>query len=66
MLMGKIILLARITHYGFCLAMPASLLFIVAVWDWVPWTIERGAVRVTCCAVHFWPHCWSSSRTACV
>ena len=42
-LMGKIILLARITHYGFCLAMPASLLFIVAAWDWVPRTIERLA-----------------------
>ncbi|HEY1601007.1 MAG TPA: hypothetical protein VGG64_15495 [Pirellulales bacterium] len=41
LLLGKIILFVRITHYGFSLAMPGVMLLIVAVWDWVPQFMQR-------------------------
>jgi hypothetical protein len=40
-LMAKIFLNARIFHYGFALGMPATLLLVVAAFDWVPAMIER-------------------------
>lgn len=40
-LLSKILLNARIYHYGFVLAMPASLLLMVAALDWVPTFIDR-------------------------
>lgn len=43
LLLGKMILNARIWHNGFVLAMPATLLFVVALIDWVPaWIAQRG------------------------
>ena len=39
-LLAKIILFVRFSAYGFCLAMPATLLLIVLLWDWVPRGIE--------------------------
>jgi len=50
-LLGKIALNARIYHYGFVLAMPATLLVIVALVDWLPdgvarWGGDRGACRI--------------------
>src|SRR5262249_221204 len=36
LLLGKIILNTRIYHYGFVLAMPAALLLVVALLDWLP------------------------------
>lgn len=35
-LLGKIIINPRIHHYGFALAMPATLLWFVALFDWIP------------------------------
>ena len=55
----KILLFARTSHYGFALAMPATLLAIVALFDWLPASIERGggyggllraAALAVCCA----------------
>ena len=40
-LLAKIFLFARIFHYGFILAMPATLLLVVAALDWVPALIDR-------------------------
>jgi len=40
-LLGKMILNARIYHYGFALAMPATLLLVVALLDWIPEAIDR-------------------------
>ncbi len=43
MLLAKMILYARIWHYGFVLAMPAALLLMVAALDWVPAFVDcRG------------------------
>jgi hypothetical protein len=41
LLLGKVILAVRITHYGFCLAMPGVMLLMVAVWDWAPQFMKR-------------------------
>jgi 4-amino-4-deoxy-L-arabinose transferase-like glycosyltransferase len=42
-LLAKMALNARIPHYGFALAMPATLLLVVALVDWIPNGIEaRG------------------------
>ncbi len=42
-LLFKMILNTRIYHYGFFLAMPATLLFVVAVVDWIPaWITRQG------------------------
>ena len=41
LLLGKMALNARIFHYGFALAMPASLLLSVAALDWIPALIDR-------------------------
>jgi hypothetical protein len=48
LLLVKMILNARIYHYGFILAMPATLLLSVAALDWIPRQIDRlgGAGRV--------------------
>lgn len=40
-LLAKMILNARIYHYGFALAMPATVVLIVALVDWVPAAIDR-------------------------
>ncbi|MCZ6782887.1 MAG: hypothetical protein O7G30_06210 [Proteobacteria bacterium] len=43
-LLAKMILHARIQQYGFALAMPATLVLVVAWVDWIPrWLSERGA-----------------------
>jgi hypothetical protein len=39
-LLGKMILNARVIHYGFALAMPATLLLVVALLEWVPAAID--------------------------
>lgn len=36
LLLGKMMLNARIFHYGFVLALPATLLTVAALWDWLP------------------------------
>ena len=41
LLLIKIWLRARAAHYGFALAMPATLVLIVLVWDWVPRVLAR-------------------------
>src|SRR5439155_4014253 len=50
-LLGKIILNAHIYHYGFALAMPATLIGVVGLTDWLPawvkrWGGDAGASRV--------------------
>jgi hypothetical protein len=40
-LLGKILFYSRIFHYGFVLAMPATLLLVVALLDWLPAVISR-------------------------
>jgi hypothetical protein len=40
-LLAKMILNARIYHYGFALAMPATLVLVVALVEWVPAAIDR-------------------------
>lgn len=43
-LLPKMIFNVRFSHYGFCLAMPAMLLLVVAlVWLWPQWLGRRGA-----------------------
>ena len=43
MLLGKMALNARIHHYGFVLAMPASMLLVMALLGWIPcWIEEKG------------------------
>jgi hypothetical protein len=48
LLLAKMILFARIYHYGFVLAAPAVLLLVVAAVDWMPKLIDRhgGSGRV--------------------
>jgi hypothetical protein len=41
-LLGKMILNARVIHYGFALAMPATLLLVVMLLEWVPAAIDRA------------------------
>jgi hypothetical protein len=43
--LAKILLNARVYHYGFALAMPATLVVIVALVDWVPGLIDRWGGR---------------------
>src|SRR3989442_3545303 len=55
-LLGKIILNARIYHYGFALAMPATLLAVVGLVDWLPawvrrWGGDAGAGRAAALGV---------------
>jgi 4-amino-4-deoxy-L-arabinose transferase-like glycosyltransferase len=47
-LLGKMILKTRVSHYGFTLAMPATLLLVIALLDWIPHAIQRagGYARV--------------------
>lgn len=40
-LMAKMFLNAHIVHYGFVLAMPATLVLVVAAFDWAPVMIDR-------------------------
>jgi hypothetical protein len=42
-LLGKMVLNTRLYHYGFALAMPATLLIVVAMAQWIPaWVANRG------------------------
>jgi hypothetical protein len=42
-LMAKVLFAIKLTHYGFVLAMPATLLLVVALVSWVPdWIARRG------------------------
>jgi hypothetical protein len=43
--LAKMILAARVFHYGFALAMPATLVVIVALIDWLPKAIDRRGGR---------------------
>lgn len=43
LLLGKILFFSRTYHYGFALAMPAVLLGITALLDWLPASIERAS-----------------------
>ena len=53
-LLGKMILNVRIYHYGFALAMPASLLMITALLCWIPSAINnRGGRGGVFCAAAF-------------
>jgi hypothetical protein len=40
-MLGKMLLHARVSHYGFALAMPATLLAVVAVVGWLPAWLDR-------------------------
>jgi hypothetical protein len=41
-LLGKILLNARLFHYGFVLAVPGTMVAILALVDWIPaWIVER-------------------------
>jgi hypothetical protein len=42
LMLAKIILHARLSHYGFYLAMPGTLMAIYALWDWGPRAFEEG------------------------
>ena len=44
-LLAKILFNVRTFHYGFALAMPATLLTVVALFDWLPARIERAGGR---------------------
>ena len=55
-LLAKIVLNVRAFHYGFALSMPAVVLLVVLLLDWVPAWIRRrggeaGAFRAVTCAV---------------
>jgi hypothetical protein len=41
MMLAKMVLFARLSHYGFVLAMPATLVFVAALVDWLPAAIAR-------------------------
>jgi hypothetical protein len=41
-LLAKIVLYSKISHYGFVLAMPATMVLIVALLDWAPRAIDRA------------------------
>jgi hypothetical protein len=47
-MLGKMVLNARIYHYGFVLAMPATLVLVVALVDWIPSAIRLcgGSAKV--------------------
>ena len=50
-LLGKMLLKARFHHYGFALAMPATLVMVMALFDWIPMAIKRkGGRQVLFCA----------------
>lgn len=42
LMLAKILLYVRLGHYGFYLAMPATLLTIFALWEWVPRAIASS------------------------
>lgn len=42
LMLAKIILHARLSHYGFYLAMPGALVAIYALWDWAPRAFVAG------------------------
>ncbi len=44
-LMSKMILNARLYHYGFVLAMPATLVLVVALLGWLPAIVDRAGGR---------------------
>src|SRR5262249_17983980 len=48
-LLGKIVLNTRVFAYGFALAMPATLLTVVGLVDWLPgWVRRRGGDATVC------------------
>ena len=56
LMLGKMLLNPRIFHYGFTLAMPATLLVVVALVDWMPRILDHrgafgGGFRLTAIAV---------------
>ena len=56
LMLGKMLLNPRIFHYGFTLAMPAALLVVVALVDWIPRVLDNrgafgGGFRLTTIAV---------------
>ena len=56
-LLGKIILNVRVWHYGFALAMPATLMVVIALWRWIPeWLAAYGGKPILFRAVvlAFW------------
>ena len=63
-LLGKMVLNARVHHYGFALAAPAALLLVVALVGWIPaWIASRGgaprvfqAVALCALAATAWAH----------
>ena len=42
LMLAKIIMHARISHYGFYLALPGTMLAIFALWDWAPRAFVEG------------------------
>jgi len=42
LLLAKMVLFTRTYHYGFALAMPATLVALVALFDWLPARVERA------------------------
>jgi hypothetical protein len=44
-MLGKMLLHARVSHYGFALAMPATLLAVVAVVGWLPAWLDRAGAH---------------------
>jgi hypothetical protein len=51
LLLPRMILNARLYHYGFVLAVPATLLVWAALLDWIPQALGRGAAVVRAAAV---------------
>ena len=44
---GKMLLNARLYHYGFALALPATALVVVIAWDWLPARVEAAGGRAS-------------------
>ena len=44
-ILGKMLLNARLYHYGFVLAMPAMLVLVLALLDWIPTAIKNSGGR---------------------
>jgi hypothetical protein len=46
-LLAKILLFTRVWQYGFGLAMPATVVVLAAMWDWLPRALERRGLPTT-------------------
>ncbi len=44
-LLAKVVLHVRVAHYGFALAMPASLVAVAALVCWLPWWLDQKGIR---------------------